>query len=166
MRNKKVLFITQAAIIAAIYVVLIFVFAPISFSGIQVRIAEVLTILPFFTPAAIPGLTIGCLLGNWLMGAHMLDVLFGTLATLLGAIGSYALRKNKFLVPIPPIVANTIIVPWVIRMAYGDATPIPLLMTTVGIGEIISCGVLGLVLLFALNKYKHSIFSNTIATHN
>ncbi|MDF2950711.1 MAG: hypothetical protein K0S18_294 [Anaerocolumna sp.] len=100
------------------------------------------------------------------MGAHMLDVLFGTLATLLGAIGSYALRKNKFLVPIPPIVANTIIVPWVIRMAYGDATPIPLLMTTVGIGEIISCGVLGLVLLFALNKYKHSIFSNTIATHN
>lgn len=158
MRNKKVLFITQAAIIAAIYVVLIFAFAPISFSGIQVRIAEILTILPFFTPAAIPGVTIGCFLGNMLMGADVLDIIFGTLATLIGVVVSYLLRKYKFFVPIPPIISNTIIVPWVIRFAYGDATPIPFLMLTVGIGEIISCGVLGMILLFSLNKYKNTIF--------
>jgi len=159
MRNKKILFMTEAAIIAAIYAVLVYAFAPISFSAIQVRIAEALTILPFFTPAAIPGVTIGCLLSNLLTGADILDVIFGTLATLLGAIGSYLLRKNKFLVPIPPIIANTIIVPWVLRYAYHLPDAIPFMMLTVGIGEVIACGILGMILLFALNKYKHVIFS-------
>jgi uncharacterized membrane protein len=158
MNNKKALFITQAAVIAAIYVVLVYVFKPISFSAIQVRIAEALTILPFFTPAAIPGLTIGCLLANLLTGAHLLDVIFGSLATLIGALGSYYLRKQKFLVPVPPILANVIIVPWVIRIAYGEVLPIPFLMLTVGIGQIISCGIIGLILLTALNKYKGNIF--------
>jgi uncharacterized membrane protein len=162
MRNKKVLFMTEAAIIAAIYVVLVFAFAPISFSAIQARIAEALTILPFFTPAAIPGVTIGCLLSNLLTGADVLDVIFGTIATLLGAIGSYLLRKNKFLVPLPPIIANTLIVPWILRYAYGAPEAIPFLMLTVGIGEIIACGILGIILLFALDKYKHIIFHNNI----
>ena len=158
MRNKKVLFMTEAAIIAAIYVVLVFAFAPISFSAIQARIAEALTILPFFTPAAIPGVTIGCLLSNLLTGADILDVIFGTMATLLGAVGSYQLRKNKFLVPLPPIIANTLIVPWILRYAYGVPDAIPFLMLTVGIGEVIACGILGMILLFALDKYKHIIF--------
>ncbi len=158
MRNKKVLFMTEAAIIAAIYVVLVFAFAPISFSAIQARIAEALTILPFFTPAAIPGVTIGCLLSNLLTGADILDVIFGPMATLLGAIGSYLLRKNKFLVPLPPIIANTLIVPWILRYAYGVPDAIPFLMLTVGIGEVIACGILGMILLFALDKYKHIIF--------
>jgi uncharacterized membrane protein len=161
MKNNKTLFITQAALIAAIYVVLVYAFKPISFSYIQVRIAEALTILPFFTPAAIPGVTIGCLLGNLLTGADILDIVFGSFATLLGALGSYALRKQKFLVPIPPIVANTIIVPWVLRFAYGEALPIPFMMLTIGIGEVLSCGILGLVLLFALYQYKHIIFTDT-----
>lgn len=158
MRNKKVLFMTEAAIISAIYVVLVFAFSPISFSAIQARIAESLTILPFFTPAAIPGVTIGCLLSNLLTGADILDVIFGSLATLLGAIGSYLLRKNKFLVPLPPIIANTLIVPWILRYAYGAPEAVPFLMLTVGIGEVIACGVLGMILLFALDKYKHIIF--------
>ena len=91
MRNKKVLFLTQAAVIAAIYVVLtIFISAFNLASGaIQVRISEALTILPFFTPAAIPGLAIGCLLSNLLTGAAGYDVVFGSLATLLGAVGTY-----------------------------------------------------------------------------
>ena len=99
MRNKKVLFLTQAAVIAAIYVVLtIFISAFNLASGaIQVRISEALTILPFFTPAAIPGLAIGCLLSNLLTGAAVYDVVFGSLATLLGAVGTYLLRKHKFL---------------------------------------------------------------------
>lgn len=157
MKNKT-LFITQAALIAAIYVVLVFVFKPISFSNIQIRIAEALTILPFFTPAAIPGLAIGCLLGNFLGGADMLDIIFGTLATLLGATGSYLLRRNKFLVPLPPIISNTVIIPWVLRYAYGLTLPIPLMMATVGIGEVLSCGVLGIFLLLVLNQYRDVIF--------
>lgn len=159
MRNKT-LFITQAALIAAIYVVLVYVFKPISFSYIQVRIAEALTILPYFTPAAIPGVSIGCLLANLLTGADILDILFGTLATLLGAIGSYLVRKQKFLVPLPPIIANSIIIPWILRYAYALPLSIPFMMLTVGIGEVISCGVLGILLLFVLNKYRNTIFKN------
>ena len=157
MKRKNLVYLAHAAMIAAIYVVLVYLFRPISFSHIQIRIAEALTILPFFTPAAIPGVTIGCLLGNLLTGADILDIIFGSLATLLGAIGSYGLRKHKFLVPLPPILANTIIVPWVLRFAYGEALSIPFMMLTVGIGEIISCGILGLILLASLDQYK-SIF--------
>lgn len=150
---------TQAAMIAAIYVVLTYVFAPFSFGEVQVRIAESLTILPLFTPAAIPGLFIGCLIGNILGGAILPDIIFGSLATLLGAVFTYRLRnKNKFLAPLPPIAANTVIVPFVLRFGYGVALPIPLIMLTVGIGELASCGVLGMVLYYALNKYKNMVF--------
>lgn len=159
MRNKT-LFITQAALIAAVYVALVYVFKPISFSYVQVRIAEALTVLPYFTPAAIPGVTIGCLLGNFYTGADVLDIVFGSLATLIGAVGSYVLRKHKFLVPVPPILANSIMIPWVLRFAYGLTLPVPFMMLTVGIGEIISCGVLGFILLFVLNKYRGAIFIN------
>ncbi len=160
MRYKRALFLTQAALIAALYIVLVFVFKPISFSMVQVRIAEALTILPFFTPAAIPGITIGCFLSNYLSGADMLDVIFGTLASFIGAIGSYQLRRHKFLVPLPPILANTIVIPWVLRFAYGETMPIYFMMLTVGIGEVVSCGILGLLLLFALNNYRGAIFHN------
>lgn len=163
MKRRNVIYLVQAAMIAAIYVVLVFAFQPISFSQIQFRIAEALTILPFFTPAAIPGVTIGCLIGNLLGGADMLDIVFGTLATLIGALGSYALRKHKFLVPLPPIIANAIIIPWVLRFAYFESAPIPFMMATVGIGQVISCGVLGLALLFALDKYKYIIFHTSSA---
>ena len=160
MRNKKVLFITQAAMIAAIYVVLtIFISAFNLASGaIQVRISEALTILPFFTPAAIPGLFIGCLLSNFITGCAPYDILFGSLATLIGAFGTYALRKYKFLAPVPPIVANTIIVPFILAFVYQVEDAIPFLMLTVGIGEVISCGILGMLLLFALQKYAGKIF--------
>lgn len=159
MKNKNISTMTQAAMIAAIYVVLTYVFAPLSFGEVQVRIAESLTILPLFTPAAIPGLFIGCLIGNILGGAILPDIIFGSLATLLGAVFTYRLRnKNKFLAPLPPIVANTVIVPFVLRFGYGVALPIPLMMLAVGIGELASCGVLGMVLYYALNKYKNMVF--------
>ena len=159
MRNKSVLFMTQAAMIAAIYVVLTILFAPFGFGEVQVRIAEALTILPIFTPAAIPGLFVGCLIGNLIGGAVLPDIIFGSLATLIGACCTYLLRKqNKFLAPLPPILANTIIIPFVLRYAYGFAIPIPFMMLTVGLGECISCGVLGLILLSALQKNRHKIF--------
>lgn len=159
MRNKSTLFFAQAAMIAAVYVVLTFVFAPISFGEIQVRISEALTILPVFTPAAVPGLFVGCLLGNMLSGAYLPDVIFGSLATLLGAIGTRALRNaSPFLAPLPPIIANALIVPFVLRYTYGVALPIPLMMVTVGVGEVISCGGLGLILYFTLGTRLKSIF--------
>ena len=162
MKNPKILFMTQAAMIAAIYVVLTIVFAPIGFGEIQVRIAEALTILPFFTPAAIPGLFIGCLIGNILGGAIIPDIIFGSLATLIGACFTYLLRKkHHFLAPVPPIIANTIVVPFILAYGYGVPVPIPFMMLTVGIGEILSCGVLGMVLLYALNKYNHIIFKTS-----
>ena len=99
MRNKKVLLIVQAALIAAIYVVLTYFISAFNLASgaIQVRISEALTSLPVFTPAAIPGLFIGCLLSNLLTGCMPLDVVFGSLATLIGACGTYALRKHKWL---------------------------------------------------------------------
>ena len=145
--------------IAAIYVVLTLVFQAISFGEIQVRIAEALTILPAFTPAAIPGLFIGCIIGNIFGGSILPDIIFGSVATLIGACFTYLLRKqNKYLAPLPPIVSNTIIVPLVLRYAYGFNLPIAFMTLTVGIGEVISCGVLGMLLLFALDKHKERIF--------
>lgn len=161
MKNQKTLFLTQAAMIAAIYVVLTMVFQPFSFGEVQVRIAEALTILPVFAPAAIPGLFIGCLISNIIGGCVIPDVIFGSLATLIGACFTYLLRKqNKYLAPVPPILANTIIVPLVLRYAYSVALPIPFMMLTVGIGEIISCGVLGMIVYKALEKYQYKIFKH------
>ena len=156
--NKKVNFICQAAMIAALYVVLTYVFSAFASGVIQVRVSEALTVLPFFTPAAIPGLTIGCVLSNSLTGCVFWDILFGSLATLIGALGSYALRKHQWLVPLPPIIANIIIVPWVLRYAYGAPDAIPFMMVTVGVGEIISCYVLGMLNLFALKKFRGPLF--------
>lgn len=156
--NKKTLFITQAAIIAAIYVVLVFVFQYSSFGPIQFRISEALTILPYFTAAAIPGVTIGCLLSNLLFRADILDVIFGSAATFIAAYLSYQLKDNKFLVPIPPILINAIIIPWVLKYAYFEANPIPFMMLTIGAGQLVSAGILGMVLLFSLEKVRHIIF--------
>jgi uncharacterized membrane protein len=158
MRDKKVLFLVQGAVIAAIYVVLTVVFAPFGFGEVQVRVSEALTILPYFTPAAIPGLFVGCLIGNTLGGAIPVDILFGSLATLIAACGTYLLRKHRFLAPVPPIVANTLIVPFVLAYGYGVALPIPLMMLTVGIGEVLSCAVMGMILLFALERCRGAIF--------
>ena len=169
MRNKKVLFVTQAAVIAAIYVVLTMFIAAFNLASgnIQVRISEALCILPFFTPAAIPGLWIGCLLANLLTGASIFDIVFGSLATLIGAIGTYLLRKHKFLCTLPPVISNMVIIPVVLRYAYqltfiynGIDFSIPFFALTVGIGEVISICVLGSILLNVLNKYKDVIWKN------
>ena len=135
MKSKKLVFICQAAVIAALYVVLTYVFSAFASGVIQVRVSEALTVLPAFTPAAIPGLVIGCLLSNTLTGCVLLDIIFGSVATLIGALGSYALRRHTWLVPIPPIVSNMIIVPFVLRFAYGATDAFPFMMATVGAGD-------------------------------
>lgn len=156
MKQKKVIYTCQAAIIAALYVILTFI-GPSS-GAIQLRLSEALTVLPFFTPAAIPGLAVGCFFGNWFAGCTIPDIVFGTLATVIGAIFTYLLRRYKWLAPVPPILANTIIVPWVLRLSYGLTDAIPYMMLTVGIGEVLSCGVLGIILLISLEKLGKNIF--------
>jgi len=158
-KPNYVLLMVQAAMIAAIYVVLTFIANALGLANyaIQVRFSEALTILPYFTPAAIPGLFIGCILSNILTGCALPDIVFGSIATLIGAVLTRILRKNKWLAPIPPIAANAVIVPFILLYAYG-IKPLWLSFITVTIGEIVSCGVLGMILLFALKKYAGRLF--------
>lgn len=160
MKNKT-LFLTQGAIIAALYVVLTLAINAFNLASgaIQVRISEALTILPFFTPAAIPGLAVGCFLSNLITGCATMDVIFGTAATLIGALGTRALRNNRWLAPLPPILANAIIVPFVLRYAYGLEDALWFLVLTVGIGEVISCGILGELLINVLKPIRNKLFS-------
>ncbi len=158
----KTLFVVHAAVIAALYVVLTYMAAgfDLASGAIQVRFSEALTVLPFFTPAAIPGLSIGCLLANFLLGSPLPDVIFGTLATLIGAAGTWLLRKHRFLAPVPPILSNAIIIPFVLKFAYVDVEgSIPFLILTVGAGELIAAGIFGLILLHALLPFKNRIFN-------
>lgn len=157
--RQKTVQLTQAAIIAALYIVLTFIANALGLANfaVQVRFSESLTILPYFTKAAIPGLFIGCLLSNILTGCALPDILFGSLATLLGALLTYALRKNKWLAPLGPIVSNAVIIPFVLLYAYG-IKPLWFSFVTVTAGEIISCGLLGMLLLFSLEKYRRILF--------
>ena len=158
-KKHTTIYLVQGAVIAALYVVLVVIFNYISFGPIQFRVAEALTILPYFTPAAIPGLFIGCILANVIGGAVIWDIIFGSIATLIGAVFTYLLRKkSKFLAPLPPVLANTIIVPWVLKYAYGAEEIVWFMAVTVGIGEILACYVLGMILLFALNKVRRQVF--------
>ena len=159
-RRSKTIFLCQGAIIAAIYVVLTYVTHMFGLDSgvIQLRVSEMLCILPMFTPAAIPGLYLGCLLANLLTGAVWLDIIAGPIATLLGALGTYALRKYKWLAPLPPIIANTVIIPFVLAIGYGMEQAIPLMMLTVGVGEVLSIYLLGMMFYFAVRKQAPKIF--------
>ena len=155
--QERVRFITLSATIAALYVVLTLISAAFGLSSgaIQLRIGEALCVLVAFTPAAIPGLTIGCLISNLIASANILDIVFGTLATFLGALGGYYLRNYKWLVSLPTVLANTIIVPLVIVYGFGiNDMALPLVALTVGIGEFLSATVLGTALLIVLKKYN------------
>lgn len=161
MKQNKTSFLTKAAAIAALYVILTLLANAIGLANysIQVRFSEALTILPAFTPAAIPGLFIGCLLSNILTGCIVWDIIFGPIATLLGALGTYLLRKkSKWLATIPPILFNTLIIPLVLSYAYQFEGSLPYFILTVCIGEIISCGILGMILYSALSKYRKLLF--------
>ncbi len=161
MRKKNsVLYLTQAAMIAAIYVVITWYVNAFNLANgaIQLRLSEALTILPVFTPAAIPGLFLGCLLSNTLTGCVIWDIVFGSIATLLGAVGTWWLRSTKFIYTLPPVIANMFIVPAVLKYAYGLGDSYWYLVLTVGIGEVLSVCVFGYLLKNVLEKSKNVIF--------
>ena len=146
----------QGALIAAMYVALTYLAAQFGLSSgvIQLRLSEALCVMPIFTAAAIPGLALGCFLANALTGAVVLDVVMGAIATLIGAVGTYLLRRRPLLALLPPIAANTVIVPFVLRYGYGFPDAIWYMMTTVGIGEVLSVGVLGFLLYLSLRRHS------------
>ncbi|MBQ6293451.1 MAG: QueT transporter family protein [Lachnospiraceae bacterium] len=159
MKNKNVQKVAMAGIIAALYVGLGFLVLNLASGVIQIRFAEVLTVMPVFTAAGIPGVTIGCFLFNLLSGAPVGDVIFGTLATLIGAVGTRLLRKqSRYLAVLPPILANTLIVPFVLRYAYGAEDAIWFMMVTVCAGEIVAAGILALLLRRLIEKNQKQIF--------
>lgn len=164
MKNSKtrntLIYVTEASAIAALYTAITVAIGPLGSSAIQCRIPEAMCILAMFTPAAIPGLTVGCLISNFVTGCLWQDILFGSLATLIGAIGARLLRRIWWLTPLPTVVANTLIVPFVLAYAYHAPEGIGFLMLTVGIGEVISAYVLGIVLYFALRKNARYIFKS------
>lgn len=159
----RIKFITHAAIVAAIYVVLTYVASMLGLANgaIQCRLSEALCVLPAFTPSAVPGLFIGCILSNVLTGCMAIDVVFGSVATLIGAVGTYYLSKlgtNRYMFPMPPILSNTLIIPFVIKYAYGSEGTIWYFFLTVGAGEVISCGILGMILYNYLDKNAKWLF--------
>lgn len=141
-------------VIAALYVALTYIAAVFGLASgaIQVRLSEALTILPVFTSTAIPGLTVGCVLANLLTGCAPWDVVFGSLATLLGAVGTRLLKNKPYIAWIPPVMANAIIVPFVLQKVYGVEDAWWYLALTVGAGEVIACGILGILLYHSVKK--------------
>jgi len=137
--------------IAAIYVVLNIIFAPISYGPIQVRIAEALVVLPFIDPSAIIGLFLGCFLANVIGPLGMVDIMGGSLCTLVAAYLTYKV-KNPKLAPLPPVLINAFGVSIYLHLIFD--LPYWITVLYIGIGEVIACYILGYPLLVLLIKNK------------
>lgn len=160
MKKNQILTLTRGGIVAALYVALTylsFLFG-LSSGAIQLRLSEMLTVLPAFLPESIPGLYIGCLIANLLTGGSIYDILLGSLATLIGAIGARMLRKaHPLVIALPTVFANALIVPLVIILSAGGAhtfASFPYFACTVGIGEFLSAGVLGAICYRVIEKNR------------
>ncbi len=150
--NAKLNYWTKAAMIGAVYALLTIILHPISYGMVQVRVAEALMVLPFFTPAAVPGLFVGCLIANMFGGLGILDIVFGSLATLVSA---YLVTRIKFkyLVPLPPVIINALVVGLILH--YVLEMPLYLTVLWVGAGQLVACYGIGLPLLLLLEKRRH-----------
>ena len=160
--NKTAAQIALAGLVAAAYTVLSLISGSLGLASgaIQVRLSEALCVLPYFSFAAVPGLAVGCFLSNLLMGCAPWDIVFGTLATLIGAIGTGLMRKTKKsgIAWIPPVVSNVLIIPPVLVWVYGVETAYPLLLLSVAAGEVIACGLLGRLVMKAARRLEHKSF--------
>lgn len=166
--NKMTHFLTRAAIVAALYTAVTLVVYPFSFGALQIRISEALTILPFYMPEAVLGLFIGCIISNMFStNIIILDVIFGSIATLLAAILTYFCRKlgkaGRWIAPIPPIIVNAIIIGLVLALSTtsaGEGSFYTIFLynaLTVGAGQLIACYGLGIPLSYILDKLKDKI---------
>lgn len=154
-KQKPIRYLVQGAIIAALYTALTLILAPISFGPLQCRVAEALTILPFFTPAAVPGLFIGCAISNVFGGFGLPDIIFGSIATLAAAYCTYKI-KNKWLAPLPSVIINALVIG--IMLSVMLELPPIITILEVGVGQILACYGIGLPLLLVLQKYGKKVF--------
>lgn len=156
-------YLVRAGLIAALYALLTVALAPISSGLIQCRVSEALSVLPYFTPAAVPGLFVGCAPANLLTGAPLYDVVFGSLATLLAAAATLLLKRRgmkKWLMPLPSVLVNAVIIGTLLVKVYGVPVSLPLAMLYVGLGQALACYGLGLPLLYALERFGGELFSH------
>jgi uncharacterized membrane protein len=154
--------IVRGALIGALYVLLTLAVQPISSGLMQLRVSEALSVLPYFTPAAVPGLFIGCFVANLIMGSPIWDVVFGSLATLLAAAATYGIKKaglSKWLAPFPAVLINAAIVGYILTYVYQVGVPWEISALYVGAGQAISCYALGMPLLFGLERFGKKLFT-------
>lgn len=149
-QHGKTMFIVRSAVIAALYAALTLALYPISFGAVQFRVSEALTLLPIVMPEAIPGLFVGCLVSNLIGSATPWDIIFGSLATLIAAILTYATRRNKILAAFWPVICNTVIVGLVLALTLD--LPVFLAMGEVGLGELAVVYTVGMAMLAALKR--------------
>jgi len=152
--------LARGAMIAALYAAITLLLAPISYGEVQIRLSEALTLLPVLLPEAVPALAVGCLLANILGGCTILDIVFGTLATLLAAVCTRRLRHHIRAASMMPVLFNGIIVGAVVHFGYAPAIPLPLCMLFVAAGEAVSCMLLGPLLLRMLSRLPHELFES------
>ncbi len=160
MKNRTMRRIAYGAIVAALYVVLTELTTLVGFSSgaIQFRLSESLCVFPAFLPEAIPALGIGCIISNFLAGGSIVDVIFGSLATVIGAVGAYCLRRHRYLIPLPTVFANTLIIPFVLRYLYDFPGAHWYFTLTVAVGELVCAYLLGIMLHRVLDKYQTVLF--------
>ncbi|MDR1134808.1 MAG: QueT transporter family protein [Clostridiales Family XIII bacterium] len=147
-------FLVQAALIGAFYTAITYAMAPLSYGPMQVRVSEALTVLPYFTPAAIPGVFIGCVISNIISPYGLIDLVCGSLATLLAAVGTYALRGKRELAPLPPVLINALVIGAMLYYAYGVNASLWVNVLWVGCGQLIACYMVGYPLLRILEKQR------------
>lgn len=158
MKRKPTIYLTRGAMISALYVALTYLASLVGLSSgvIQFRISEALCILPVFFPEAIAGLTLGCFISNLAVGGVIWDAVFGSIATLIGALGARLLRflpeKLRWLLGLPTVLANAAIVPFVLQYAYGVEDGYWFLFLTVGLGEIVCAGIGGAILYYSMKR--------------
>lgn len=164
--NARTRFLARAGIIAALYAATTIFLAPISYGAVQCRVSEALTLLPMLTPAAVPGLFLGCLIANLLGSGVWYDVIFGSLTTLAAALLTRRLKDRPFLASLPPVILNGLIVGGVVYFAYEytpgapvSAAQLLLTMGSVALGEAVACCVLGVILMKALRKLPDKILN-------
>ena len=157
--NRKTNNIVQGALIAALYTVLTIISNTLGLASgvIQIRLSEAMTILPVFTAAAVPGLCVGCFISNIITACPPMDVLFGTMATFIGAVLTRQLANHKILASLPPIIANTLIIPWVLSLVYNFEGSVAYFAVTVFAGEFVAAGLLGQLLRHSLEPYTEQL---------
>lgn len=151
LKNHTSVYIANAAILAAAYAAITLIVAPVSFGVFQIRLSEALCVFSLYTPAAIPGITIGCFFANLIGGAGIWDIVLGTLASLIGCFGMYKLKSREYIAPLANVLSNGLIVGSMLHYIYDFANPLICILLVMA-EELLVMYVLGLPLSAFIKK--------------